>query len=45
MTKAKLPGDPVALRGVPAIGKGIRGEIRHTQPEREVVERLSRNGR
>jgi hypothetical protein len=27
MTKAKLPGDVQALRGLPAIGRGVRGEI------------------
>lgn len=29
---SKLPGDPVALRGIPAIGRGVGGAIRGTNP-------------
>lgn len=29
---SKLPGDPIALRGIPAIGRGITGAIHTTRP-------------
>ncbi len=29
---SKLPGDPIALRGIPAIGRGIGGAIHLTRP-------------
>ena len=29
---SKLPGDPLALRGIPAIGRGVTGAINHTRP-------------
>lgn len=29
---SKLPGDPIALRGIPAIGRGITGAIHKTRP-------------
>jgi hypothetical protein len=45
MTKAKLPGEAEALRGIPATARYVRGHIRHTDPEGEVIRRLSRNGR
>jgi hypothetical protein len=45
MKRAKLPGDPEALRGIPAISRTTRGAIRHTQPEAETIRRLSRDGR
>lgn len=32
VVSAKLPGDPVALRGVPAIGLGVTGAKRETRP-------------
>lgn len=31
---SKLPGDPTALRGIPAIGRGITGAQPHTRPGR-----------
>lgn len=31
-TASKLPGDPAALRGIPAIGPGITGAINKTKP-------------
>lgn len=31
---SKLPGDPIALRGIPAIGRGVGGAVRGTSPER-----------
>jgi hypothetical protein len=33
---SKLPGDTEALRGIPAIGRGVSGAMRGTVPEREV---------
>ena len=30
---SKLPGDPQALRGIPAIGRGVTGAITGTRPE------------
>lgn len=33
------PGDPRALRGIPAIGRAVGGAIAGTQPEREVTRR------
>jgi uncharacterized protein YdhG (YjbR/CyaY superfamily) len=27
------PADTLTLRGIPAIGRGVAGHIRHTQPE------------
>jgi hypothetical protein len=42
-SKSKLPGDPVALRGVPFQGKGIPGgTIMGTAPESEAVRRVTR---
>jgi hypothetical protein len=29
---SKLPGDPIALRGIPAIGRGVGGAIHRTRP-------------
>ncbi len=29
---SKLPGDPLALRGIPAIGIGVQGAITGTRP-------------
>jgi len=29
---SKLPGDPIALRGIPAIGRGVGGAIHKTRP-------------
>ena len=29
---SKLPGDPIALRGIPAIGRGVGGAIHETKP-------------
>lgn len=29
---SKLPGDPISLRGIPAIGRGITGAIHQTKP-------------
>ena len=29
---SKLPGDPVSLRGIPAIGRGVGGAIHQTRP-------------
>lgn len=29
---SKLPGDPVALRGIPAIGRNVSGAQPHTRP-------------
>jgi hypothetical protein len=41
--KAKLPGDPMALRGLPAVGvAGAGGAINGTSPERETLRRLGR---
>jgi hypothetical protein len=34
---SKLPGDNQALRGIPAIGRGVAGAIRGTSPDREVM--------
>lgn len=34
---SKLPGDPDALRGIPAIGRGVGGAIRHTNPETAIT--------
>lgn len=31
--RSKLPGDPLALRGIPAIGRGVGGAIPGTNPE------------
>lgn len=31
------PGDPLALRGIPAIGRGVGGAVAGTQPEREAL--------
>jgi hypothetical protein len=45
MAKSKLPGEPEALRGIPAVSRMSRGAIRGTDPEGETVRRLSRNGR
>ena len=36
------PGDRARLRGLPAVGRGCGGAIRGTQPEAEVIRRLSR---
>lgn len=30
---SKLPGDPIALRGIPAIGRGVGGAIEGTRPD------------
>lgn len=30
---SKLPGDSLALRGIPAIGRGVSGARRDTRPE------------
>jgi hypothetical protein len=36
-TKAKLPGDPWALRGIPAVGRGwVGGAIAGTRPDHAV---------
>ena len=35
------PGDPLQLRGIPAIGRSVAGEIRETQPEKETVRRVT----
>jgi hypothetical protein len=35
--KAKLPGDPLALRGIPIQGRGISGTMRNTRPDVQVV--------
>lgn len=32
MTAAKLPGDPMALRGIPVIGRGVGGASPGTRP-------------
>lgn len=32
----KLPGDELALRGLPALGRGVSGEIRGTRPDRAI---------
>lgn len=32
---SKLPGDPMALRGIPTIGRGITGAQPHTRPGRD----------
>ena len=37
----RFVADPVDLRGIPAIGPGIGGTMRGTQPEAETVRRLS----
>lgn len=29
---SKLPGDTIALRGIPAIGRGVTGAINGTKP-------------
>jgi hypothetical protein len=42
MKKAKRPGDPDALRGVPIPARHVGGTMAHTNPERETVERLTR---
>ncbi len=34
---ATAGGDPVRLRGIPAIGKGVSGCVRGTDPEREAT--------
>ena len=34
---SKLPGDGLALRGIPAIGRGVSGAIRFTSPESAAV--------
>jgi hypothetical protein len=39
---AKLPGDPVALRGIPVVGRGIGGASPGTKPE-GVIYRLSQD--
>jgi hypothetical protein len=40
--QAKLPGDTRALRGLPAIGRGVGGTMPGTQPEQETLERERR---
>jgi hypothetical protein len=45
MSRAKLPGDSEALRGIPAVSKTSRGAIRNTDPEGETIRRMSRNSR
>lgn len=30
--RSKLPGDPIALRGIPVQGRGIGGAIHETRP-------------
>jgi hypothetical protein len=41
---AKLPGDPWALRGIPAVGGhgSVGGHIAGTRPDYDVVRKLSR---
>jgi hypothetical protein len=34
--------DPVDLRGVPAIGRGVAGAVRGTQPERALIAKQPR---
>lgn len=36
---AKLPGDEKALRGIPAIGRGVAGAIQGSNPERAACRR------
>jgi hypothetical protein len=45
MSKAKLPEDVEALRGLTVVARNVRGAIPGTQPEHETVRRMSRNGR
>lgn len=33
--QSKLPGDPLSLRGIPAIGRGVGGAVRGSNPEAE----------
>lgn len=35
-------GDPIQLRGIPAIGRTVTGVIPHTQPEQETIHRSQR---
>jgi hypothetical protein len=35
-----LPNDPTRLRGIPAIGRNVAGEVFGSRPDREVVRRL-----
>jgi len=42
--RSKLPGDPLALRGIPAIGRSVSGCIRHTNPEAEAMRRVPSYG-
>lgn len=39
------PGDPLALRGIPAIGRSVSGAIGQTQPEQETVRRITQRER
>jgi len=39
------PGDPLALRGIPAIGRSVSGAIPDTNPEQETIRRLTRADR
>lgn len=34
---SKLPGDPIALRGIPAIGRGVGGAVFGTSPDRVIM--------
>jgi hypothetical protein len=31
--QSKLPGDPLSLRGIPVIGRGVGGAVRGTRPD------------
>jgi hypothetical protein len=35
-----LPNDATRLRGIPAIGRNVAGEVFGSRPDREVVRRL-----
>jgi hypothetical protein len=37
--KCRLQGSPADLRGLPAVGRGVGGAIRGTQPEAELMRR------
>ena len=43
--QSKLPGDAGTLRGLPAVGRGVAGAMRGTQPERETLTRERRRER
>lgn len=44
-TPGTAGGDPVRLRGIPAIGPTVTGAIRGSDPERDTLRRLSRRDR